>query len=169
MAFIRVVNKPLGGPVEIIKGGTIQSGYDAWVTPNLSASGWSVNDRTGNNVSAYTGGGYGAVTGAPGDTNVNLTTRCLIYFTSAAVGKKCTVTWSSNASARYGTFRVYAYATGYGYALNKSDIWSCDGNSGSMEFTVPASGYIDLYAHFEGNSASWGPALNSTIGSLILS
>lgn len=169
MAFIRVVNKPLdGGPVEIIKGGTIQSGYDQWVTPNLSAYGVT-GYRTGNNVSSYTGSGYGAVATAYADRDVSLYARCLIYFTAKAVGRKCTVTWSANASARYGTFQVYAYATGYGYALNYRDVWPAEGRGGTMEFTIPASGYIDLYAKFEGNSASWGPAVNATIGSLIIS
>lgn len=155
-------------PVTIITGGILQSGYEKWVLPSRSYNGttWTVPNHGGYSDSGYWGAFYYS-TWADYNCYGNATVR--INFTTECIGKTCTVTYTTNTTAA-GSYSGRCTVNGTNI-FNQSDTRGTINKTETYTFTIPASGYIEVYASYNGieGSSTWAPSCNAGIIELVIS
>ena len=158
------------GPTELIVGGVLQPGYEAYInkpTTAAVADTWNCYGGKGD-TSAWTS--YYDI-GQPGGTNDNpltgyISSSVRIDFTPKAKGKTCTITWSVKAAARIGK-RGYAQITGATLYYNGDGPIDTITVTSTFDITQE-NFYFFVRGYWDGWTTGWWPTSSASVSYLAL-
>ena len=168
MAFIRVANKPIGGPVICISNGNIVDTTGKAMTSCTPDGSCSCNPNWWGNGTITKGATYVTVAGVGSysDWDVDVETQAYasitIQLNPKYIGKSCTIRyrlktdgrfgWSGSNYLRFANGNTYLVNT-YAYAVSGSGTATID----RTDTFIIQNGTLTLSTHYGDTSRSWGP------------